>query len=55
MRLKGKELTNVRASALLMKRQTLVPPIVLHNLSRPLEFIDDDELVEVNACQHTTR
>lgn len=43
--LKGKQLTNVRASGT-DEAQTLVPPIVM-SLEQALEFIDDDELVEV--------
>jgi GTP-binding protein len=43
--LKGKQLTNVRASGT-DEAQTLVPPIVM-TLEQALEFIDDDELVEV--------
>lgn len=43
--LKGKQLTNVRASGT-DEAQTLVPPIV-YALEQALEFIDDDELVEV--------
>ncbi len=43
--LKGKQLTNVRSSGT-DEAQTLTPPIVL-TLEQALEFIDDDELVEV--------
>ncbi|MDN4502365.1 translational GTPase TypA [Alteromonadaceae bacterium BrNp21-10] len=43
--LKGKQLTNVRASGT-DEAQTLVPPIVL-SLEQAMEFIDNDELVEV--------
>ncbi len=43
--LKGKQLTNVRASGT-DEAQTLTPPI-LYTLEQALEFIDDDELVEV--------
>ncbi|MCP4238418.1 MULTISPECIES: translational GTPase TypA [Marisediminitalea] len=43
--LKGKQLTNVRASGT-DEAQTLVPPIKM-SLEQALEFIDDDELVEV--------
>ena len=43
--LKGKQLTNVRASGT-DEAQILVPPIVM-TLEQALEFIDDDELVEV--------
>lgn len=43
--LKGKQLTNVRASGT-DEAQTLVPPVVL-SLEQALEFIDNDELVEV--------
>lgn len=43
--LKGKQLTNVRASGT-DEAQTLSPPIRLA-LEQALEFIDDDELVEV--------
>jgi GTP-binding protein len=43
--LKGKQLTNVRASGT-DEAQVLTPPIVL-TLEQALEFIDDDELVEV--------
>ncbi len=43
--LKGKQLTNVRASGT-DEAQVLTPPIVM-TLEQALEFIDDDELVEV--------
>ncbi|MEJ6476139.1 translational GTPase TypA [Pseudoalteromonas piscicida] len=43
--LKGKQLTNVRAAGT-DEAQNLVPPIVM-SLEQALEFIDDDELVEV--------
>lgn len=43
--LKGKQLTNVRASGT-DEAQNLVPPIIM-SLEQALEFIDDDELVEV--------
>jgi GTP-binding protein len=43
--LKGKQLTNVRASGT-DEAQNLVTPIVM-SLEQALEFIDDDELVEV--------
>lgn len=42
---KGKQLTNVRASGSDENIQ-LTPPIQ-HTLEQALEFIDDDELVEV--------
>ena len=43
--LKGKKLTNVRASGT-DEALTLTPP-VRHTLEQALEFIEDDELVEV--------
>lgn len=43
--LKGKQLTNVRASGT-DEAQVLTPPILM-SLEQALEFIDDDELVEV--------
>jgi GTP-binding protein len=43
--LKGKQLTNIRAAGT-DEAQNLVPPIVM-SLEQALEFIDDDELVEV--------
>jgi GTP-binding protein len=43
--LKGKQLTNVRASGT-DEAVALTPPIEM-NLERALEFIEDDELVEV--------
>jgi GTP-binding protein len=43
--IKGKQLTNVRASGT-DEALTLTPPIV-HTLEQALEFIEDDELVEV--------
>lgn len=43
--LKGKQLTNIRAAGT-DEALTLVPPIKM-SLERALEFIDDDELVEV--------
>ena len=42
---KGKQLTNVRASGT-DEALTLTPPVV-HTLEQALEFIEDDELVEV--------
>ena len=42
---KGKQLTNVRASGT-DEALTLTPP-VKHTLEQALEFIEDDELVEV--------
>jgi GTP-binding protein len=42
---KGKQLTNIRASGT-DEALTLTPPIV-HTLEQALEFIEDDELVEV--------
>ncbi len=43
--LKGKQLTNIRAAGA-DEAQILVPPI-RHSLEQALEFIDEDELVEV--------
>ena len=43
--IKGKQLTNVRASGT-DEAVRLVPPVEL-NLEYAVEFIDDDELVEV--------
>ncbi|QTH63226.1 translational GTPase TypA [Psychrosphaera ytuae] len=43
--LKGKQLTNVRASGT-DDAQVLTPPIIM-TLEQALEFIDDDELVEI--------
>ncbi|MFM2475806.1 translational GTPase TypA [Celerinatantimonas sp. MCCC 1A17872] len=43
--LKGKQLTNVRASGT-DEAQVLTPPVIM-TLEQALEFIDDDELVEV--------
>jgi GTP-binding protein len=43
--LKGKQLTNVRSSGT-DEAQTLTPPILM-SLEQALEFIDNDELVEV--------
>jgi GTP-binding protein len=45
---KGKQLTNVRASGT-DEALTLTPP-VLHTLEQALEFIEDDELVEVTPA-----
>ncbi|ODS24236.1 GTP-binding protein TypA [Candidatus Endobugula sertula] len=45
---KGKQLTNVRASGT-DEALTLSPPIK-HTLEQALEFIEDDELVEVTPC-----
>jgi GTP-binding protein len=42
---KGKQLTNVRASGT-DENIVLTPPII-HSLEEALEFINDDELVEV--------
>jgi len=46
--LKGKQLTNVRAAGT-DENLTLSPPI-RYTLEQALEFIDDDELVEVSPC-----
>jgi len=43
--LKGKQLTNIRAAGT-DEAQVLTPPVT-HTLEQALEFIDDDELVEV--------
>jgi GTP-binding protein len=43
--LKGKQLTNVRSSGT-DEAQVLTPPILM-SLEQALEFIDNDELVEV--------
>jgi GTP-binding protein len=51
--LKGKQLTNVRASGT-DEAQTLVPPII-YTLEQALEFIDDDELVEVTPISTRIR
>ena len=42
---KAKQLTNVRASG--TDDAVILPPPVLHSLEQALEFIDEDELVEV--------
>jgi len=42
---KGKQLTNVRASG--TDENILLTPPVVHSLEQAMEFIDDDELVEV--------
>ena len=42
---KGKQLTNVRASG--NDEAVILTPPVLHSLEQALEFIDEDELVEV--------
>lgn len=42
---KGKQLTNVRASG--TDEAVILTPPVLHSLEQALEFIDEDELVEV--------
>ena len=41
----GKQLTNVRASG--TDEAVILTPPVLHSLEQALEFIDEDELVEV--------
>jgi GTP-binding protein len=46
--LKGKQLTNIRAAGT-DEAQVLTPPQV-HTLEQALEFIDDDELVEVTPA-----
>ena len=51
--LKGKQLTNVRSSGT-DEAQSLVPPIVL-TLEQALEFIDNDELVEVTPISTRIR
>ena len=42
---KGKQLTNIRAAG--SAENVILTPPVLHSLEQALEFIDDDELVEV--------
>ena len=42
---KAKQLTNVRASG--TDEALILTPPVLHSLEQALEFIDEDELVEV--------
>jgi GTP-binding protein len=51
--LKGKQLTNVRSSGT-DEAQSLVPPIVM-SLEQALEFIDNDELVEVTPISTRIR
>ncbi len=51
--LKGKQLTNVRSSGT-DEAQSLVPPIVM-SLEQALEFIDNDELVEVTPVSTRIR
>ena len=51
--LKGKQLTNVRASGT-DEAQSLVPPIKM-SLEQALEFIDNDELVEVTPVSIRVR
>jgi GTP-binding protein len=51
--LKGKQLTNVRASGT-DEAQSLVPPIIM-SLEQALEFIDNDELVEVTPLSTRIR
>ncbi|WJG11334.1 translational GTPase TypA [Aliiglaciecola sp. LCG003] len=51
--LKGKQLTNVRASGT-DEAQTLVPPVRM-TLEQALEFIDNDELVEVTPISTRIR
>ena len=51
--IKGKQLTNVRASGT-DEALTLVPPIK-HTLEQALEFIEDDELVEVTPTSIRVR
>jgi GTP-binding protein len=51
--LRGKQLTNVRASGT-DEAQSLVPPIVM-SLEQALEFIDNDELVEVTPLSTRIR
>jgi GTP-binding protein len=51
--LKGKQLTNVRASGT-DEAQSLVPPIIM-SLEQALEFIDNDELVEVTPISTRIR
>jgi GTP-binding protein len=51
--IKGKQLTNVRASGT-DEALTLVPPIK-HTLEQALEFIEDDELVEVTPISIRVR
>ena len=51
--LKGKQLTNVRASGT-DEAQSLVPPIIM-SLEQALEFIDNDELVEVTPVSTRIR
>ncbi len=51
--LKGKQLTNVRSSGT-DEAQSLVPPIVM-SLEQALEFIDNDELVEVTPLSTRIR
>ena len=43
--LKAKQLTNIRAAG--SDENILLTPPVRHSLEQALEFIDDDELVEV--------
>ena len=46
--LKGKQLTNVRAAG--KDENVLLTPPIKHSLERALEFINDDELVEITPA-----
>ena len=43
--LKGKQLTNIRAAG--SDENVILTPPIRHSLEQAIEFIDDDELVEV--------
>ena len=43
--LKGKQLTNIRAAG--SDENIILTPPIRHSLEQAIEFIDDDELVEV--------
>ena len=43
--LKGKQLTNIRASG--SDENIILTPPIQHSLEQAIEFIEDDELVEV--------
>ena len=46
--MKGKQLTNIRAAG--SDENVVLTSPIRHSLEQALEFIDDDELVEVTPC-----
>ena len=50
---KAKQLNNIRAAG--TDENLILTPHIVHTLEQALEFIEDDELVEVTPAKHQTQ